>query len=54
MAVGATVLLVGLSAWFTLALHSNTRVGLAERVLAGGEALWPFAVTLSARRHRRS
>ncbi len=54
VALGATVLLVGLSVWLTLALRSDTRVGLAERVLAGGEALWPLAVTLSARRYRRS
>jgi hypothetical membrane protein len=54
VAVSATVLLVGLAAWFTVALHTDTRVGLAERVLAGGQALWPLYVTVSARRHRRS
>jgi len=53
VAVSATVLLAGLAAWFTVALNTGTRVGLAERVLAGGQALWPLFVTLSLPKGRR-
>jgi hypothetical membrane protein len=53
VAVTATVVLAGLAVWFTLQLHGGTRVGLAERVLAGAQALWPLFVTTSAYRYRR-
>ena len=49
-AAAATVLL-GLVGWFAVALDGS-RVGLAERVAAGAQALWPLVVVLSARRTR--
>jgi hypothetical protein len=50
-AVLATLVLLGLLAWFTAELYGEgARIGLAERSLAGAEALWPLAVVLAARR----
>jgi len=49
-ATGAAVVLLGLVGWFGVALHDGTRVGLAERVAAGAQALWPLVVVLTARR----
>jgi hypothetical membrane protein len=54
VAVPATALLAGLSGWFAVQLHDGTRVGLAERVLAATEAMWPLLVTVAAYRHRRA
>ena len=45
--VAATVLL-GLVGWFAVELN-GPRTGLAERVAAGAQALWPLAVVLTAR-----
>jgi hypothetical membrane protein len=52
VAVPATALLAGLAGWFALQLHNGAHVGLAERVLAGAEALWPLFVTAAAYRYR--
>lgn len=50
--VAATVLL-GLVGWFAVELN-GPRTGLAERVAAGAQALWPLAVVLTVRRAERS
>lgn len=52
VAVPVTVVLVGLSGWLVVELRGGDRVGLAERVLAAAEALWPLVVTATARWHR--
>jgi hypothetical protein len=48
VSVVATLVLAGLALWFVAEVHGGQR-GLAERAAAGTEALWPFAVSLSAR-----
>ncbi len=51
VAVSATAVMLGLLAWFGVELISaGHQVGLAERALAGTQALWPLAVVLTARR----
>jgi hypothetical membrane protein len=46
--VSATVIMLGLLVWFYVELGMGGRhLGLAERVLAGAEAIWPLAVTLT-------
>jgi hypothetical membrane protein len=50
VALPASAALLGLVGWFVFELRSGVRVGLAERVAAGAQALWPLAVALSARR----
>jgi hypothetical membrane protein len=53
-AAAACTLLVFL-AWFVVEqLVSGQRIGLAERVAAGSQALWPLAVVVSARRSQRN
>lgn len=47
--VAAAAVLLGLLGWFAMALSDSDRVGLAERVAAGAQALWPLLVVLSAR-----
>ena len=47
--VAASVVLAGLVVWFAAEIHGDLR-GLAERVAAGGEALWPLAVAVTTRR----
>jgi hypothetical protein len=43
--------LLGLLGWFGIEYFGNgSRIGLSERVLAGAQALWPFAAVLLARR----
>ena len=42
--------LLGLVGWFVFELTMGTRIGLAERVAAGAQSLWPLAVAWSARR----
>jgi hypothetical membrane protein len=49
----ATAGLLALVGWFALELHGGQR-GLAERVAATAEALWPLAVVISARRFGRA
>ena len=47
---GAAVLLLGLLAWFgTELIGGGRQVGLAERALAGAQAVWPLAVVLACR-----
>lgn len=53
LALAGTVALLTVVGWFALELSGGTRVGLAERVAAGAQALWPLAVVLSARRPAR-
>ena len=46
--VSATVIMLGLLVWFYVELGMGGRhLGLTERVLAGVEAIWPLAVTLT-------
>jgi hypothetical membrane protein len=49
----ATVGLLGLVGWFALELHGGQR-GLAERLAAAAEALWPLAVVVTTRRFLRN
>jgi hypothetical membrane protein len=51
--VGVTVIMLGLLVWFYLELSAGTRqLGLAERVLAGTEAVWPLIVVLTSRKNQ--
>jgi len=50
VAAAATVVLVALVGWFVVALRDETAVGLAERVAAGAQALWPLVAVLGVRR----
>jgi len=43
---GAAVVLFALLVWFGAELMGGGQVGLAERVIAGAESLWPLAVVL--------
>ena len=55
-AAAATATLLGCLAWFGVQLRADEGVGLAERVTAGLQSLWPLAVTTTvalAVRHRR-
>ena len=48
VALGATAVMAGLLGWFGAELLSGGRqVGLAERVLAGTQAVWPLVVVLT-------
>jgi hypothetical protein len=54
-AVGAAgVLLAGLGWFFAELVNRSDRVGLSERVAAGGQALWPLAAVLVARQTQRA
>jgi hypothetical membrane protein len=44
---GGTAVLVALLVWFGAELMGGGQVGLAERILAGAESLWPLAVVLT-------
>lgn len=44
---GAAVVLFALLVWFGAELMGGGQVGLAERVIAGAESLWPLAVVLT-------
>ncbi|MFY9809068.1 MAG: DUF998 domain-containing protein [Pseudonocardiaceae bacterium] len=49
--LSAAVILLGLLGWFgSDYFGGGPRIGLSERVLAGAQALWPFAAVLLARR----
>nr|WP_231134543.1 DUF998 domain-containing protein [Motilibacter deserti] len=49
-AVGAAALLTGLVAWFAVEVAAGgARLGLAERLAAGAQAVWPLLVVLTAR-----
>lgn len=54
VAFAATVALLGLVAWFAVTLSTGQRVGSAERVAAGAQAIWPLIAVLSARAGRQS
>lgn len=45
--LAAAAILLGLDGWLAVAVHSGERIGLAERVAAGAQALWPLAVSAS-------
>jgi hypothetical membrane protein len=47
--VGVAVALLALVAWFGISEYAGERVGLAERVAAGAQTIWPFIVALSTR-----
>jgi hypothetical membrane protein len=50
VALGGAIALSALVGWFFVELVADTgRVGLAERVAAGAQALWPWATVLSVR-----
>jgi hypothetical protein len=49
----ATGTLLGLAAWFARELRGR-RTGLAERIAAGAQALWPLVVVVAARRSVRN
>lgn len=49
----ATAVLGGLLGWFSLEL-GGPRSGLAERVVAGAQVLWPLAVVLALRARGRT
>jgi hypothetical protein len=53
VSAGATVVLLGLVAWFVTELR-GTRSGLAERVAAGAQALWPLLVVAASRKRGRA
>ena len=48
----ATVLLLAMLGWLGGEIGSGSLLGLSERVLAGTQALWPFAVVLLLRSRR--
>jgi hypothetical membrane protein len=51
VAVGAATVLMGLLGWFAAELAADDgRVGIAERVTAGAQALWPLAAVVLSRR----
>lgn len=51
VALGAATVLLGLLGWFGAELAADDdRIGLAERVTAGAQALWPLAAVLASRR----
>jgi hypothetical membrane protein len=47
VALPASAILLGLVGWFVAELVAGARVGLAERVAAGAQSLWPLVVVLS-------
>ncbi len=48
---GAAAALLGASGWFAVeAAAGGARIGLAERIAAGSQAVWPLAVVLDSRR----
>ncbi len=51
VALGAATVLIGLLGWFAAELVADDgRVGVAERVTAGAQALWPLAAVVASRR----
>jgi hypothetical membrane protein len=55
VSAGAAGVLLGLLVWFGAELIAGGRqVGLAERVLAGAQAVWPLAVALACRSQSRA
>jgi hypothetical membrane protein len=54
LARAAAAVLVGLLGWLAVELRGGHLLGLSERVLTGGEALWPLAVVVSLLLRRRA
>jgi hypothetical membrane protein len=52
VSVAASGVLLALLGWLVVAMFFAGRVGLAERVVAVGEALWPLVVVLGTRGSR--
>lgn len=50
--VVAAVALLGLLGWLGVEIGGGSRLGLAERVLAGAQSLWPLATVALVRRRR--
>ncbi len=51
VALGAATVLMGLLGWFAAELAADDgRVGVAERVTAGAQALWPLVAVAASRR----
>jgi hypothetical membrane protein len=50
--IAVALALLGLVAWFGASLSADARVGLAERVAAGAQAIWPFVGSGSDKRRR--
>jgi hypothetical membrane protein len=49
LCVVAGVILLALVAWFGITLRAGGPLGLAERIAAGAQAIWPFIVALGVR-----
>lgn len=49
-ALGAAALMIAPLVWLAVQISLRTHVGLAERVAAAAQALWPLAVVISSRR----
>jgi hypothetical protein len=47
--IGVAVALLALVVWFGISEYAGARVGLAERVAAGAQTMWPLIVALSTR-----
>jgi hypothetical protein len=55
VAVAAAAVQLGLLAWFdTEVITASGQIGLAERVLAVAQAIWPLAVVLTCRWSQRA
>jgi hypothetical membrane protein len=53
LSLAAAAVLTALLLWFFLTLQSGSpQLGLAERMAAGAQALWPLAVVVALRRRR--
>jgi hypothetical protein len=50
----AAVVLLGLLGWLGVQLGRGEDLGLAERVAAAAQALWPLVVTVALRRARQA
>ena len=49
ISVGFTVLVLGSTVWFLIALNGHGEAGVAERVVAGLQAVWPLVVAAGLR-----
>ena len=49
----AAAVLTGLVGWFAIELATGSRTGLAERVAAGAQAVWPLVAVCTTRVGRR-
>jgi hypothetical membrane protein len=53
VAAMAAATLLGLDGWLVVAIRNGALVGLAERVAAGAQSLWPWVVSLGCARYMR-